>query len=378
MKQQLLIKIEKIMKSDVDKSRFFSFQFLLLVCSKLYFIGLKIRNLLYMLNFIKQNRLPCFVISVGNITVGGTGKTPMTIYIANVLKKLGFKPAIVTRGYKGNYKDASSIVSDGSNFFLNVQEAGDEAVMMADDLKIPVVVGKSRYQAGKLAIARFNPDVIILDDAFQHIALKRDLDLLLCDSSRPLGNFQLIPRGQLREPAYEIQRCDAVILTRSDKTQKPDFKKYNGMKSNLFKSKQLFHCFHSPSILNFINCESSFDHNNLNITGFLFSGIADNSDFKSTCLGMGVIVKGVSEFPDHHWYTKKELKEIYENYIESGADYLVTTQKDYIKIKELISDFPLSISLVVIGIEIRFKTEHGDKFANLIKTSFNTYLNRKE
>ena len=209
MKQQLTAKIEKIMKSNIGSEGFLSFENFLWGCSKIYSVGIKFRNLLYKCRLIKQKKLPCFVISIGNITVGGTGKTPMTMYVAKIIKNLGYKPVIITRGYQGTYKDAQSIVSDGSNFFLDAREAGDEACMMAVSLKIPVIVGKNRYQAGMLAIKEFNPDVIILDDAFQHIALKRDLNLLLCDFTKPFGNFHLIPRGRLREPQAALQRSDA-------------------------------------------------------------------------------------------------------------------------------------------------------------------------
>ena len=117
MKQQLITRIEKVMKSDSDTDSFLSFEKFLFVCSKIYSAGTKIRNSLYKFNFIKSKKLLCFVISIGNITVGGTGKTPMAMYVARIIKGLGYKPVIVTRGYQGTYKDAQAIVSDGSDFF---------------------------------------------------------------------------------------------------------------------------------------------------------------------------------------------------------------------------------------------------------------------
>ena len=378
MKKQITAKIEKVMKSDIGSDTFLSFENFLLVCSKIYSILIKMRTSLYKVNIIQSKRLPCFVISIGNITVGGTGKTPMTMYVADIIKTLGYKPVIVTRGYQGTYKESQAIVSDGKDFFLSVHEAGDEACMMAENLNIPVVVGKNRYQAGMLAIKKFNPDVIILDDAFQHMALKRDLDLLLCDFNKPFGNSQLIPRGRLREPQGGVQRCDAVVLTRSDK--KDESRQINSASiedPELLKNKQVFHTRHFAFVANYVNWQSSIEPADSGTTGFLFSGIADNSDFQTTCKSMGVGIRGFAEFSDHHWYTRKDLIEIHEQYKESDADYLVTTQKDYIKIKELISDqFPL-VPLIILGVKIKFKTEHKDKFENLIKTKFNTYLNNK-
>jgi tetraacyldisaccharide 4'-kinase len=373
MKEKLIRKIEKIMRSGTGNDAFLSFEFFLLVCSKIYSVGIKIRNLLYQLNLIKSNKLPCFVISIGNITVGGTGKTPMTMYVADIIKNFGYKPVIITRGYQGTYKDAQAIVSDGSKLLLSVHEAGDEACMMAENLKIPVVVGKNRYQAGILAIKKFNPDVIILDDAFQHIALKRDLNLLLCDFNRPFGNFELLPRGRLREPHAGIQRSDAVILTRSDKTTDISDQAKN---LQLLKAEQIFHTFHSAFVVNYINCQSSYEVSGSVTTGFLFSGIADNEDFRNTCENLSIKVKGFAEFSDHHWYTEKDLIKIYEKYKESRADYLVTTQKDYIKIKDLISDLSPQIRLIIIGVQIKFKAEHKDRFEHLIKTTLNTYLKK--
>jgi len=379
MKKEITQKIEKIMESKTGTDAFFSFENFLLGCSKIYSVGIKVRSLLYKFSVIRSKKLPCFVISIGNITVGGTGKTPMTMYVAKIIKDLGYKPVVITRGYQGKYKGAQSIVSDGSNFFLSVHDAGDEAFMMAEVLKIPVIVGKKRFQAGKLAIKEFNPDVIILDDAFQHIALKRDLDLLLCDFNKPLGNFQLLPRGRLREPHTALERSDAVIFTRSDKTEELDQKKpVQTKKLEIFKNKQVFNTCHSAFVADALNCPPSFDLTNLNIKVFLFSGIANNGDFRSTCEKMGMEINGVAEFPDHHWYAKGDLISIYEKFKESRADYLITTQKDYIKIKEPVSDFFPSICLLVIGVKIKFKPEDKDKFANLIKSEFSTYLKTKE
>ena len=377
MNRQLISKIEKIMLSDAEEDKFLSFATFLFGCSKIYFILIYIRNLLYKLNFLKSRRLPCFVISIGNITAGGTGKTPMTMYVARLVEKSGYKPVIVTRGYKGSYKNGPAVVSNGSDFFMTVEESGDEACMMAGELKIPVIVGKKRYNAGLLAIKEFRPDVIILDDGFQHIALERDLNLLLCDFKNPLGNGHLIPRGRLREPAQGFLRSDAVILTRSDrrdekdKLEKPDF----------LKNKPSFETCHSPYIVKHVNYSGKpelhfYPENEAiepKISGFLFSAIADNDDFRLTCKKIGLNIKGFSAFLDHHGYTRKDLETIYVKYIESNADYLVTTQKDYVKIREMMPDnFPL----IIIGIKIKFNNlEHKNTFDTLIESSLNKYKN---
>ena len=184
-----------------------------------------------------------------------------------------------------------------------------------------------------------------------------------------------MPRGRLREPEKAAQRSDAVVFTRSDKKNKSSQIKLHQTKAfDMLKIKPIFHTTHSASVVNHVNCKLPSNISDPCITSFLFSAIADNSDFRSTCKNMGMTIKGFSEFLDHHWYTKEDLAGIYEEYKKSKADYLVTTEKDYVKIKEPIPDqFPL----IVIGVQIQFKEEHQDQFENLIKTSLNTYLENK-
>ncbi|MDQ1330137.1 MAG: tetraacyldisaccharide 4-kinase, partial [Thermodesulfobacteriota bacterium] len=214
-------RIEKIMYSEGESIPFLQ-GFLLLVLSFLYGIPVKAREVLYRKKIFKQKRLPCKVISIGNITVGGTGKTPMTVYLAEMLAGLGRKIVVISRGYRGRAEKNGGVVSNGREILMGPDESGDEPFMMAAMLNnIPVRVGQNRYNAGLLAIRNFNPDIILLDDGFQHRKLFRDIDLLLLDSRRPFGNSRLLPRVVLREPAVSIKRSDAFILTRtsSDKAQ---------------------------------------------------------------------------------------------------------------------------------------------------------------
>ena len=361
MKQALIAKIEKIMNDNSTEKRFLSFENFLFLLSKIYCAGLKLRTGLYKFHIIKKRKLPCYVISVGNIITGGTGKTPMTLYLVTLIEKFGYKTVIITRGYKGKYKEANTIVSNGSKLLLNVEEAGDEAIMMAEKLKIPVIVGKNRYRAGMLAIKKFNPDVIILDDAFQHIALERNLNLLLCDYKNPFGNFELLPRGRLREPVTAVERSDAIIFTRTEKQDKPDHE--------MFLSKSIFYSYHLPYIAEFIHCTS--EDISFKKRYFLFSAISDNSNFRKTCKTMGMAIAGFVEFTDHHWYTKRDLNNIYENFKKTKSDCLVTTEKDYVKIKGIISDqFPL----IVIGVKIEFKRKSQEKFEGFIKACLHGHL----
>jgi len=185
--------------------------------SKIYALAMAMRLRLYKGNLFETHRLPCKVISIGNITLGGTGKTPMTLYVAELIKKMGLNPAIICRGYKGEYEHSVEMVTDGVKNFMGPDQAGDEPYLMATKLSgVPVFVGKNRYVSGMKAWESFHPDVIILDDAFQHIQLFRDLNLLLLDAAKPFGNGHIFPRGILRESLEQVDRADALVITRAE------------------------------------------------------------------------------------------------------------------------------------------------------------------
>jgi len=300
------------------------------------------------------------VISVGNLTVGGTGKTPMTIYVTQIVKHLGYKVAVVSRGYKGNAEKIRGIVSDGREIFMTPDAAGDESFMMATRLKdVPIIVGQNRFEAGMLAVREFEPDVIVLDDAFQHLKLNRDTDLVLLDDNSPFGNGHLFPKGTLREPISSISRGDAIILTRSNFLKTGSLVKLKGM----MKNKPIFQSAHVPYVYKIVDgnnasphlksrdlFERDFDIFNKK-RGFAFSGIARNDDFRNTVESFKCKVTGFSGFPDHHQYSDRELGEIVKSAMDLSADFIFTTEKDYVRIAHKIK-WP--IDLVVIGIEISF------------------------
>ncbi len=189
--------------------------FPLFLFSLLYGLVVSLRILLYQKGIFQSRSLPCKVISVGNITLGGTGKTPFVCWLAERIQGEGYRVAVLSRGYKGNFSGSFSLVSDGERTLCDVRQGGDEPYLMAQKLKgIPVIVGPQRWISGRYAVERFRTEVVILDDGFQHLPLKRDLDLLLIDSSLPFGNGHLFPRGILREPLSGLSRADALILTK--------------------------------------------------------------------------------------------------------------------------------------------------------------------
>jgi len=352
----------------------FSFLKLFLFAISIGYGGIvRLRETLYKKSFLQSKRLPCPVISIGNIRVGGSGKTPMTIYVAELIKHLGYDVAIISRGYKGEAENIGGVVCDGRIICMGPDKAGDEPFMVAKRLKtVPVIVGQNRFKAGILAIKEFKPDVLLLDDAFQHLKLNRDIDLVLLDTKKPFGNTYLFPRGTLRETTSALLRGDAVILTRSD-VEKPAA--LDQIKS-VVPRKPIFHSFHTPYIYKIVTGNSLQSPDRLNISSkydfdifkskrvFAFSGIASNDDFRRTIESFKCKLENFSGFPDHHPYSNRELDEIVKSAINLSVEFIFTTEKDYVRIAHKIK-WP--IHLVVIGIEISFG-ENDIAFQSFIKS----------
>jgi len=364
-------------------SEHFSLEQLLVAASGLYQAGSALRLGLYRSGLLKSKRLPCFVISIGNIMAGGAGKTPMAIYVAELLIKMGKRPVVISRGYKGSLGGGAGVVSDGKTIFMDARVAGDEPYMMAARKTFPVVVGRDRYVAGRLAIDQLNPDVIILDDAFAHVRLERDLNLLLFDHDRPLGNNRMLPAGRLREtPAMSKKRAQAIVLTRCPDTEgssrEGNFQKQKlGYKScasqkNIFSQYgdiPLFKSCHTPYLLKFVSsqkesgpaipCQDYLKDR----PGLLFSGIANNKSFGNTAEALGVKVMDHLEFKDHYRYKRADILLIQKRAKEIGAEMIVTTEKDWVKLDR---DIQWDTDLAVIGIKIRFEDDKA--FEEFIKS----------
>ena len=341
----------------------------------------RLRATCYRYRVVPSRALPCKVISVGNITVGGTGKTPMTIHVAAEIKRAGYKVVILSRGYKGRAEKHGGIVSDGRTLYMDAEQAGDEPFMIACRLKgVPVVVGRNRFAAGMLAISKFQPDVIVLDDAFQHLKLKRDIDLVLLDHVRPFGNSHLLPRGVLREPVSSLARSTACILTRcragADEAAMSSLAKIQMLVPGIpvFTSshvpygyvvqKGAHNSFEAVTDVFLANDLEQVKHRKV----FCFSGIARNNDFQHTVKELGFNVTGLLEFSDHHRYTPKDLATILRCAGDAGADRLITTEKDHARIA--FKD-PLPMELIVVGVKVSFGDREQD-FISFIKNRLQT------
>jgi tetraacyldisaccharide 4'-kinase len=312
-----------------EQSRLTPASLLLAVLSFFYGLGLKLKVRMAPAG----KSLPGFVVSVGNLTVGGTGKTPAALMIAQWALDEGYKPAILSRGYGGNTKKSVLEVSDGRAVLCTPVESGDEPYLLAKKLKgVPVIISKSRYNAGLLAHEKHGTDFFILDDGFQHIGLERNLDLVLLDSTRPFGNMHLLPWGPLREPVDHLERADVFILTRSGEDS--TFMVMDFLKKR-FTGKPLFRSRHLPERVVFPRSWKTYG------PAFLlgrrvaaFCGIAKPDQFKDTLTKLGAEIPSFKAFPDHHLYTRAEIEEMILMSAKA-ADYLITTEKDWVRIENL-------------------------------------------
>lgn len=362
-----------------ERKRPFSFfESLLYLVSIIYYGLAKFRAKVYKKGIIESKRLPCKVISIGNITAGGTGKTPMTLYVAGLMLRLGYEVVVISRGYKGELEKTGGIISNGKTILVGPKKAGDEPFMLAGRLKnIPLIVGQNRFEAGMQAVKKFNPDVIVLDDGFQHLKLKRDLDLVLLDSNKPFGNLHLLPRGVLREPLSALLRADAFIMTRSDRASDEEAKKFlSGLKESM-QSKPVFKTSHQPYGY-IVKKEKNIPFASISKKSFLydfdflkdsrvlaFAGIARNDEFRHTVESFKCDIADFIGFEDHHQYSDNELSRMFRLAEKTNVEFLITTEKDYARIANRIA-WP--IDLVVIGIEISFLS-NPKVFTDFIKTA---------
>lgn len=284
-----------------------------------YGVGVRTRSVLYGLNILPSYSLPRKVVSIGNITAGGTGKTPVTIFLAEFYCRSGRKAAVLSRGYKRSSKGAA-IVSDGREIFLGPDDAGDEPYLMASRLKgVPVVVCADRVEGGKLLIEKFSPDVIILDDAYQHLRLRRDINIALIDSAEGFGPGYLLPRGVLREPVSALKRADIALI----KGGEPDERVSEALKRY---SVPCMAFTYRPKGLYSINTGEELP------VSFLAGkkvvpvcGIACPQSFLKTLAGLGAVSGSPLVFADHHAYDEKDIATIEKTAVGS---MVVTTEKD--------------------------------------------------
>ena len=351
-------------------------RFLLIPLSWFYTASVQLRNILYTRGVFKARRLPCRVISVGNIVVGGTGKTPAVIVIAEHLQREGMRVAILLRGYKRCVREKVTIVSDGEKVCASPIESGDEADMMAKHLSgVPIIVGKRRYLTGQVALERFKVDVLLLDDGFQHRQLARDVDILTIPATHPFGSpKKLLPAGTLREPPTALRRADLILLTHADT---PNISAHaKKVVKGLAPNAPVLESIHQPTHLyplaissqqSAISMKPSLpteteirdpkaiptDIKELKGKRVLaVCGIGNPDAFVATLMRCSVASVELLAFPDHHVYTEADKQRIDTAFQAAAADLIVTTQKDEQKLARFVDNWKLPIVVLAVALVI--------------------------
>jgi len=339
--------------------------------------AIRIRNRAYDRGLLTTCRLPCPVISVGNITVGGTGKTPMVIMLADMLAARGRRPAILSRGYGGASRFPVNIVSDGKSLLMQPQAVGDEPVLMARKLPgIPVLTGPKRYLTGKAAIDQFGVDVLILDDAYQHRQIQRDVNILLLDGHNPIGNGFTLPAGPLREPVSAMARADVIVITGVRDGLSVTGKNVQSDLENIVpKNIPVFLGQHRPRDLIQGGSKSGiFPLDKIRGKRICaFAGIGSPEAFRKTLVASGAHITSFLAFDDHHRYTERDICDINGAVQRGQADLMITTEKDGVKLDGF-PDFMRQVFLLRIAMEIH---QGQDDFTALILAGLESWKKQR-
>jgi len=292
--------------------------------SWLYALAITARNHGFRTGFLQVRKLPVPVISVGNLTLGGSGKTPCTMSLAREARRRGLRPVILTRGYKGSAR-GTCLVSDEDHVMLGPAEAGDEAYLLARELPgVPVVKCPDRYDGGMHAFQRFGNDLFILDDGFQHRKLHRDVNLLLIDGPATLLRERLLPAGRLREPLSALKRADEIILTSEPAGTE-------SLMTSLCAATPVSFMTFTPRSIRNVSGDSMPLDSLYKRKVLAFCGIANPERFRKTLKDLSVDVIEFRTFRDHHGYSDEEIQGLLQTAARVGAERVVTTEKDLVK-----------------------------------------------
>ena len=295
----------------------------------LYGFIIRFRLWCYRKGWLTTTRLPCRVVSVGNLTVGGTGKTPIAILLTERLSAKGQRVAILSRGYKRMSTAPRLLVSDGSRILVGPSEAGDEPFLMAQRCPQAIVaVGADRVALGQWVLERYPVDCIVLDDGFQHRSLHRDVDLVLLDATDAAGLDALFPAGRLREPLQELDRASAVMITRADSRQDVDeiYGRLRAIGSPYEDAIEVV--FRPQSVLSIVSGGHQSVEWFRSKKAWLVSGIGNSRSFRRSAETMGVEVLGETAFEDHHGYHHGDIEKIRTDLQATGCEIVLTTEKD--------------------------------------------------
>ena len=317
-----------------------------------YQAAVQTRNRLYDLGALTVREVPVPVVSVGNISVGGTGKSPFVIHLASHIRELTagrLKLAVVTRGYGGSYTGTLA-VSDGRKVLGTPEAAGDEAVMLAEAVSgLVVIVDRNRLRGAQAAVSEYRARLLILDDGFQHRRLKRDLDIVLLDARNPLGNRLMLPAGYLREPVKSLARAHLVVLSKALGTAEELEERRRRLEALINKPVVVTRL--EPRFWKRVSGGEILAADQVSGKRVLaFAGIAQPGGFFETVHNLGGVLCDRIPLPDHCRFTKSQLDMIAGRFVRSKAEWLVTTGKDAVKLPAILRFLPvyqLDISLQI-------------------------------
>ncbi len=326
--------------------------------SPFYGMLMNLRASLYRTGIFPVTRLEVPIVSVGNITLGGTGKTPVVQYIARLLKSWGWRPAVVSRGYGGSSREKINIVSRGGQPLLDASRVGDEPRLHAEVLDgVAVLTGAVRSLPAKKAV-ELGADVVILDDGFQHMSLDRTINLVLFNGDKLAGNSRVFPGGDLREPMKALKRCDGFIMTGTTERNRGRVEGFAGLLARRFPGIPVFTAHYTPACVVGYNSKgepvNALKKVTDSISFYGFSGIAFPENFEQTLHGMGISIAGFQSFPDHYRFTQADIQELSGAAKKVGAGALITTEKDMVKVKKLSASMPVYAVRMEAGLDNSF------------------------
>ncbi|MBI1884393.1 MAG: tetraacyldisaccharide 4'-kinase [Chlamydiae bacterium] len=353
--QRIEDKVVRIIRGDAEGKWAQGARGFLFCLSKVYEAGVRFRLWMFRQRLFRRAILGCPVISVGNITVGGTGKTPVVEMLGRALSQGGRKVAILSRGYKKRRRffrasKLTGLVSDGKKIEMNSKEAGDEPYMLARNLDgVSVLVDKNRVRSGTLAIQKLGVDVLLLDDGFQYLPIQKTHEILLIDCTNPFGYGHPLPRGLLREPVEELSRANFIFLTKAEKVSDTAFIR-NEIKK-VAPHSEILECMHDPKYLVDLRTEEKIPLEFLKSKKIgALSAIAIPEGFEDTLRRLSAEIVISSRFRDHHRYRRRELKEVLAEAKSRGVDTIVTTEKDAVRIPSFHLD---GIRMLFLRVEIK-------------------------
>jgi tetraacyldisaccharide 4'-kinase len=337
----------------------------LIPLASLYGLAMQARSSLYARGLLTQHFLPCRVISIGNLTVGGTGKTPVVIALASALRERGRRVGVVSRGYKRRGAEAIVEVSDGRSVRGDPGETGDEPLLIAQRCTgVPVAVGADRPSVGRHLIERYHIDTLIMDDGYQHLALRRDTNILVLDAGVPFGNGYLLPRGRLREPLSAMARATAVLVTRASPGGRLD--ELKAAVRSAAPAAPIWVTDFAPSAVVQVGDSTSVEPSVLKGERVLaVSGIGQPESFRQLLAAAGATVAEHCVFPDHHAYSREDVQRIRQVAERAGAGRIVTTEKDAVKLAQFDEVAKQDVPIWAVRIELTWR-EGFDEWTRVV------------